>query len=139
VERITFYAVIELAVRLLAMCFRSLFHVDLFFFFPRLSVPGVLFLFRILVSEYTSDVCGIWFGDCGHTSGMLSLSFSDRAFLTVCVQSWLSLPGRCSTNTRSLGFRRRKRKRSNNESGWTCSDGACDVTFHQFIMWLNVV
>jgi len=65
VERISYYAVIELAVRLLACVSKPCSTLNYFCF----HTLGILVLFGILVSVYTSDLWGIRFGDYCHTRG----------------------------------------------------------------------
>ena len=66
-ERIAYYAVIELAVRVLAMCFKTLFRADCLLFC--FHIPDILVLFRILVSVYSSNIWDLRFRDCCHTRG----------------------------------------------------------------------
>jgi hypothetical protein len=66
----------------------------------------------------------------------------NEKFACACKRS-LSPLGRCSTSTPSLGFHRRRRKRSSSDSRWrrTCYtpiDGACDVLrSRQFIVFFD--
>jgi len=89
VERIAHYAVIELAVGPAGQVSQN----DADFFFG-LTLPGVLFLFGVLVSVHTSDVWDFRFGGSCHTWGMCVYHVSWFAcfYRQFCVRVKLIIP-----------------------------------------------